>query len=144
MFEVPDFIPRDVSRAKNKRNGPVSVVGVDPRTNQVIHEFDSISLARRAGFTNISLTLSDKYGRQLSGGLRWFRKLEFYADNIPRLKPSGRGKPVQCIETGQLYSSAIEAAERLRIVGTSVNSSHISSVCNGKRKKAGGFMWKHA
>ena len=144
MFEVPDFIPRDVSRAKNKRNGPVSVVGVDPRTNEVIHEFDSISMARRTGFTNISLTLSDKYGRQLFGGLRWFRKLEFYSDNIPRLKPSRRGKPVQCIETGQVYNSAIEATEKLRAIGKRINSSHISSVCNGKRKKAGGFVWKHA
>ena len=144
MFEVPNFLPRDASRSKSESNRPVAVIGVDPRTNRVIHEFESVNLARRAGFTNISLTLSDKYGRQLSGGLRWFRKIEFDAENIPPLKLSGRGRPVQCIETGQLFSSTIEAAERLRAEGTPVNSSGISSVCNGKRKKAGGLTWRHA
>ena len=26
---------------------------------------------------------------------------------------------------------------------TGVSGKHIPSVCNGKRKKAGGFIWKH-
>lgn len=37
-----------------------------------------------------------------------------------------------------IYHS-IQEAERK----TGINNSHISSVCNGKRNKAGGFLWKH-
>ena len=46
-------------------------------------------------------------------------------------------KPVCCIETGKIYSSILE----VELDGFS--SKHISSVCNGKRKTAGGCHWQY-
>ena len=48
-----------------------------------------------------------------------------------------RYKPVQCIETGCVYKSLIEA-ERL----TGANKVCISKVCLGKRKTAGKLHWR--
>lgn len=47
-----------------------------------------------------------------------------------------RGKPVRCIETGEVYYSANEAERQ-----TGVNSSHIGEVCRGIQKTAGGYHW---
>lgn len=49
-----------------------------------------------------------------------------------------RSKPVICVETGELYSSAAEAERQ-----TGVNSGHIGSACAGNRKRAGGYHWQH-
>lgn len=90
-FVVPDFFPRDVSRPKDESNLPIAVIGVDPKTNKVVIEFETISQANDAGYKNISMVISDKYNRQISNGLRWFRKDSFDKNNIPPIKP--RKKP---------------------------------------------------
>lgn len=46
-------------------------------------------------------------------------------------------KRVRCIETGIIYKSINEAAEK-----TGVRSDSISAVCRGVQGKAGGFMWE--
>ena len=46
-------------------------------------------------------------------------------------------KPVRCIETGEIYSSAYEAKRKLGIT-----PSHISECCNGTRKTSKGFHWE--
>ena len=47
-------------------------------------------------------------------------------------------KKVKCIETNKIYDSITDAAEK-----TSINRGHINSVCQGKRKTAGGFHWEY-
>ena len=47
-------------------------------------------------------------------------------------------KPVRCIETGIIYSSAKEAE---RLMG--IRNSNINSCCNGKYKTAGGFHFEY-
>lgn len=47
-------------------------------------------------------------------------------------------KPVQCIETGVIYKSAIEAEKK-----TGSCSRHIAHVCKGKRKTTNGYHWKY-
>lgn len=47
-------------------------------------------------------------------------------------------KKVLCIETGQIYHSAMEAKRC-----TGVDNTSISMVCNGKRQTAGGYHWKY-
>ena len=54
---------------------------------------------------------------------------------IKNLRPPV-GKPVKCIETSIIYSSAKEASEQL-----SINHSNITQTCKGTRKTAGGFAW---
>lgn len=49
-------------------------------------------------------------------------------------------KPVLCLETQITYKSAQEAAKAINLK----YQAHIGSVCNGKRKTAGGFTWQWA
>jgi len=52
-------------------------------------------------------------------------------------RKGNRCKAVRCIETGEIFESAIAAARSLGEKG-----SHIHEVCDGKRKKALGYHWK--
>lgn len=46
-------------------------------------------------------------------------------------------KPVICIQTKQIYSTATEASQE-----TGISRIHIGNCCNNVRKSAGGFQWK--
>lgn len=142
-FFIPDFFPRDVSRKKDETNRPVPVVGVDPETSKVVVDFSSISDATKAGYRNVSQVISANHGRQFAGGLRWFKKEGFNQNDIPALEPPCWGRPVRCLETGQIYRSATEAEKDLREQGIPISSSHIASVCKGKRRVAGGRTWEY-
>lgn len=66
-----------------------------------------------------------------------------HSANIRNEKNKNRGlkmtKSVQCIETGIIYSSIIEASRQ-----TGINDSDISRVCRHIRNKtAGGYHWKY-
>ncbi len=145
FFEIPDFFPRDRSREKDTKNKPVAVVGVNPKTNEIVVEFDSISDATRAGYRNISQIVSATSDRQIAGGLRWFKKHLFNNNSILDLKSSRRGNPkrVVCIETGEEFEKISVAVEVLKSRGINVSGSHITSVCKGRRKICGGFRWKY-
>ncbi len=145
IFEIPNFIPRDVSRSKSDKNKPLKIIGVDPITLNIVAEFDSISDATRAGYKNISQIISKKSNRQIANGLRWFQKDSFDSSLIEPLKKSKRGDPksVICIETGEEFESISIAEETLRNRGIKISGSHITSVCKGRRRVAGGFGWKY-
>lgn len=56
-----------------------------------------------------------------------------------------KGKAIQCIETGQIFYTAGQAAEWLaetKGMARTSGASHISKVCNGKRQTCGGYHWK--
>lgn len=42
------------------------------------------------------------------------------------------------------YHGSVEAQKELNLKGISVNSRNIRNVCNGKRNKAGGFIWRYS
>lgn len=52
---------------------------------------------------------------------------------------SAWAKKVKCIETGEVYSSALQASKAVKLK----SSSGISKCCNGERKTAGGFHWTY-
>jgi hypothetical protein len=145
VFEVPNFFPRDVSRKKDETNKPLKVVGVDPDSLEIVVEFDSISDATRAGYTNVSQIISGKSDRQIANGLRWFKKDSFDMTQMEPLRMSQRGSPkaVICTETGEEFESISIAEATLRDRGIKISGSHITSVCKGRRKVAGGFSWKY-
>ena len=145
VFEVPNFFPRDVSRIKDETNKPLKVVGVDPDSLEVVVEFNSISDATRAGYTNVSQIISGKSDRQIANGLRWFKKDSFEMSQIEPLRMSQRGNPkaVICVETGEEFVSILIAESALRDRGIKVSGSHITSVCKGRRKLAGGYTWRY-
>ena len=146
LYEMPTFTERGVNREKSETNKPIAVVGVDPITNEVVQRFVSTSEAARAGFKNVSMVLSPKYDRQVSGGLRWFTEESFDPSKIAPLAGSGRGNPrrVVCVETGEEFESITAAEKLLQNRGIRISGSHISSVCKGKREIAGGYHWRYA
>jgi hypothetical protein len=145
IFEIPNFFPRDVSRLKDESNNPIKVVGVDPDSLEVVVEFESLSDARRAGYTNLSQIISGKTDRQISNGLRWFKNDTFNASQVKPLRVSQRGGPkvVICLDTNEEFESITIAENVLRSRGIKVSGPHITSVCKGRRKIAGGFSWKY-
>lgn len=52
-------------------------------------------------------------------------------------KNSAWAKKVQCIETGEIYTSACKAAKAVNLK----SSAGISKCCLGQQKTAGGFHW---
>ena len=47
-------------------------------------------------------------------------------------------KPVQCIETGIVYPSILDAGKQ-----TGINHTHLGDAARGKRKTAGGYHWRY-
>lgn len=47
-------------------------------------------------------------------------------------------RPVQCIETGIIYPSILDAGTQ-----TGIDPAHLGDVARGKRKTAGGYHWRY-
>ena len=52
---------------------------------------------------------------------------------------NARKKPVICVETGEIFESASEAARKI----PKTSQSKICMVCQGKRKTCGGYHWEY-
>lgn len=52
-------------------------------------------------------------------------------------KTYSAGKPVRCVETGQIFDSTREAARQLDL-----HQSSISAICRGERKTTGGYHFE--
>jgi hypothetical protein len=141
-FIKPEFFERDVNRPKNLTRRPVAVVGVDPNTNEVRERFDSISAATRSGYRNLSLVLALSSARQLSGGLRWFKADEFDPSSIPEMNQRHGVDPVICVETNEVFRSAMDAETVMQERGYAVSRDKVTMVCKGSRKAAGGYHWR--
>lgn len=60
-------------------------------------------------------------------------------ENSPNYgKPSPFRVPVKCVDTGEVFVSALAAARK-----TGIAQGTISAVCRGKGKSAGGFRWAY-
>lgn len=57
-------------------------------------------------------------------------------EEVKRKISKALGKKVRCIETGVIYDSAADAQR-------ATGACHVSLVCNGTRKSAGGFHWEY-
>lgn len=54
-------------------------------------------------------------------------------------RPSPHRKPVKCVETGQVFPSALSVQQQ-----TGIAQGTVSAVCKGKGKTAGGYHWQYA
>ncbi|ERL99005.1 NUMOD1 domain-containing protein [Rhodobacteraceae bacterium HIMB11] len=140
-FIIPTPFPRKSEFEAGEFQGPVPVIGIDPETNEILYRCSSIAEAHAMGFSNISMVISENYGRTQSKGVRWFKADDFDANNIPPIEIPN-AKAVYCVERNQHFRSTVEAEEKMRELGFAVNSSKISAVLNGRRPTAGGFRWK--
>jgi hypothetical protein len=138
---ITDWInsdPRDVARVKSTVNRPKEIACVDLQSEEVIATYPSIAEAMRVTkITGIANAVSGR--RRLAGGFRWFTTEEIeqgkHKTHVPQIKRITSA--VICIETGELFNSVGEAEK-------AKNTCHISSVCSGRRKSAGGFTWRYA
>ncbi len=80
------------------------------------------------------------YGTKTAGEFFWsFIKYKKYPHEYIKQWRAIKGKPVYCITND---STRLEfTTARLAGKATGVNYKHISAVCNGKRKSAGGMIW---
>jgi len=141
QFVIPTPEPRSSTFIGGKFQGPISIIGLDPNTNEILYSLNSMKEAEDLGFSNISTIVSDKYGRALSGGIRWFKFDEFDPNNIPPLEIPN-AKAVFCVERNQHFRSTVDAEEKMRTLGYSVSASKVTSAIKGHRPHAGGFTWK--
>ena len=56
-----------------------------------------------------------------------------------KIKKTRKRKPVMCVETNIVYSSAYDVQDKLKL-----SAGHISECCNHKRATEGGLHWKFA
>ena len=140
---IPTPFPRSSNFESGEFQGPISIIGIDAVTNEILYQCSSFAEAEAMGFDNISTIISDKYGRSQSKGVRWFKAENFDVNNVLPLEIPN-AKPVYCIERKQHFRSTMEAEKEMREMGFAVSGSKISSVLNGHRKKAGGFTWKES
>lgn len=139
---IPVSFPVSVGREKGVFQKSIPVVGVDPKTNEVLFEFKSMMEAKKMGFTNISSVISNRYPeRQLSKGLRFFKKENFNPEIIKKLKIKNNGKPVKCIETNELFYSGAEAIRCFNEKGYRI--SKIYDHLSGKREHVQGFTFEY-
>jgi hypothetical protein len=60
-----------------------------------------------------------------------------------RRSNQGKRKPVRCRDTGVVYGSSSDAADRLSEQGVSICPMRIQAACRGKQRSAGGFRWEY-
>ncbi len=135
-FVEPDLSVRDVSRLPGKFQDAIAVVCLDTGIR-----YESVTqAAAECGLSlgNISSVLNGK--RRHAGGKRWVYAKD-YDPSIPVLPlPSKnyRRLRVLCIEDNKVFDSLVEAG-----IAYGISSSHITSVCRGRRKSAGGKTWRY-
>ena len=91
---------------------------------------------------NIWAAIKNK-NNKTAGGFQWVYKGEFIPQDISKeqLNTKYKQKVVQYSIEGEVlneYESAAEAARQ-----TNINSGTIRGVCQGKRKTAGGYIWRY-
>ena len=80
----------------------------------------------------------NKHNNNLTN-LEWVTASENVQHSFDVLGRKVYTRKVLCVETGEVFDSLKEVTAKLGI-----DYRHISSCCNGKRKKTGGFHWRYA
>ena len=134
-LETPQWGVVDTSREKDLSNQPRAIVCIDTGIC-----FSSIADAARAVNTshgNIGSVLAGR--RRLAGGVRWAYAEEADARAQEPLRPKRLATVrVRCVDTDEVFASVSDAGRAKQ-----TSSSHITSVCKGRRVKAGGFCWEY-
>lgn len=75
----------------------------------------------------------------VASNLEWMSR----EDNVAYSRPQWEKRSVQMFDksTGELLAIFPSTNEAGRVTG--INQSHICSCCNGKRKSAGGYIWRY-
>jgi hypothetical protein len=71
----------------------------------------------------------------------WLARPEVRAEHAERAR-ARFSKPVRCLDTGEVFPSASEAARAARERGHRAHGGAVARVCRGRSKTAGGLRWE--
>lgn len=96
---------------------------------------------RKTGLSSTSITRSIKLKNRLAGGSIWMYAEDFTPEYLAECIdtcPGHKWRRVVCVETGEVFQSMSDAAEKY---GT--HPSSISACCSGKLKTTAGKQWRY-
>ena len=132
-LKLPFDKTREVEFNGGEWNMPRKIICLDDKT-----VFSSLTEAARlnnSSIGNISLVCT---GNRKHAKNKRFAYLDDYENgNIPHFIPSsGNKRKVRCIETGEIFSSIVDADKEK-------SAKKITDVCKGNRNTSGGFHWEY-
>ncbi|MDQ7977150.1 GIY-YIG nuclease family protein [Paraburkholderia sp. SARCC-3016] len=83
---------------------------------------------------------AERHARRMAGVMRERRQDPEFNRRFKDAVTKSNSRPVQCVETGQVFESIKLAAEWAGIAPKSAGN--IGSVCHGRIKSCGGYHWK--
>lgn len=105
------------------------------------YDFDKLYNIRKIAYSNLGIKWSNKSREKLSKSQQGKKLSQEHKNKIKKGMKNKRSVIQIDIDTEKqicIFESIREASRKIK-----TNSSHISSVCKGKRKTAGGYKWKY-
>lgn len=134
-LQLPREQPRKSKFTKGEYGVARPVICLD--NNQIYPS--ATEAARRIGTNQGALSMVCRGVRGKIKGFQFAYLDDYEKGGIPKFIPDkGNRRQVRCIDTGEVFSSLIEAAK-----AKGINSSKIIMVCKGKRKTTGGLRWEY-
>ncbi len=102
--------------------------------------FPSVTAAGRHFNTNHSLISAVCRGKQITTAGHRFEYVDAPLSLEAKLRQPQKPhtRKVYCVELNRIFETIIEAANFCK-----TNAAHITQVCRGQRKRAGGYHWKY-
>ena len=141
---VKEYYPNSAKEIKRRSNNNVKLFHEKPilqydENGILVNHFSSIKEASDIYGSNISRAISDKIKAH---GYYWC--LDDGTDYISDIlkQPKNGEKRYKKVSQYDLNNNYITTYTSLKEATNTVKVSHIGDVCNGKRKSAGGYLWK--
>lgn len=141
---IKELFPDSAEEIKKRSNEKVKIFHQKPilqydEDGHLINHFSSIKDATKIYGSGISRAIIEKIKAQ---GYYWC-----FDDGIDHIsdilkQPKGGEKKYKKVIQYDLNGNYIAKYNSVKEATSSTKASHIGDVCNGKRKSAGGFLWK--
>lgn len=135
-------IKRIIEKLKATEAAISSQIIIDDESNDIVNAIKKIKSMENRTWTEEEINILKKY-YPLEGTkceLRFNKSRDSQSKarelGIKCVKCKCKGKKVLCVETNQIYKSAIQAI-------TQTGIKNLDNVCRGKQKTAGGYHWKY-
>ena len=129
--------PDTVNKIREANSRPVFCI----ETNEIYPNAREAADAKGTQYSSISQVCNGH--RKLAGGYSWrFATAEDQIKNTPKVDNDPKNpsyfKAVQCVETGEVFSSLAEAARSINR-----GKSTVCAACKNSLKTAGGYHWQY-
>lgn len=108
----------------------------------LLNEYDNLTIASKTLNIAVSLiSLACSHPTRKAGGYYWSYDKNYQIPNI-KLQGNGKKKTVKQYDKNNNFIAEYNSLKEASLI-THINSANIGQVCAGKRKTAGGFIWKY-